>query len=66
MTESLRARLAGADDDRCGAPCFDDALRRCDAKPHDATQAHIAADEDGNVILQWNELDSDDVRGSVT
>jgi len=61
MTTDLQRRLAGVDDERCGAPMHADAhdeqsrALTCDAKPHGADQAHIAADADGNVILQWHD-----------
>lgn len=58
----LEMRLAGADDERCGSVMHEDAhdeaarALTCDAKPHDAEQAHIAADN-GVVILQWHDVE---------
>lgn len=66
MTLDLQLRLAGANDERCGAPMHEDAhdeasrAYTCDAKPHGADQAHIAADDDGNVILQWHDAPTTD------
>jgi len=65
MTSDMRARPAGADDERCGAAMHEDAhdeqsrAHTCGAKPHDADQAHIAYDDDGAPILQWHELSDD-------
>lgn len=65
MTDDLKRRLAGADEERCGAPMHDDAHdlnvrdRTCDAKPHGADQAHIGADADGNVTIQWMDTPSE-------
>jgi hypothetical protein len=60
MTSDMRARLAGADDERCGAPDHD---RRsgltCGARKHDSDQAHIAYSIGGVPVLQWNELTDD-------
>jgi hypothetical protein len=56
MTSDMRARLAGADDERCGATSHS-GDEVCGARQHDSDQAHIAYDDSGAPVLQWNELD---------
>lgn len=59
MTDDLKRRLAGADEERCGAFVHvghpGSAKVSCEALPHDTDQAHIAADVDGNVTIQWSD-----------
>ena len=75
MSESLTRRLAdiGASETICGKPMHADAHDEvaraaiCSARPHSDDQAHIATDENGNVVLQWHDAslvetdESDDV-----
>jgi hypothetical protein len=56
VTSDMRARLAGADDERCAAisHCGNEV---CGACKHEGDQAHIAYDDSGTPVLQWNETD---------